>query len=532
MNKILLFALVLALAWWLRQWVRLKRRPLGLFLRLKGRLEEYVPWPLSVASGPDLRRIRTALLRAASDSQVRLLFVDLDDLAIGWAKAQELRKLLTDFSSSGKPVVAYLNNADEKVYYVASAANEIYASPTSFLEITGLSVETAHLKGVFDKLGVEAQIETEGKYKGADEMFTRTSMSEELRESMTALLEEIFQEFVRAGAISRGKTEQAFRALVDRGPFSASGAMEEGLIDGSLYKDEVTDAQEELLGGPLLWIPAEQFGRWKRCLQRLLPGRPKLAILYADGVIHSGSGAFASESTGISPDSFSRVVRSVMKDRRYKGMLVRINTPGGTVTASDALRYELIRAKSRFPVVISMSDVSASGGYYLCTAADRVLAYPCTLTGSIGVVWGKFSVQGLLNRIGIGTDRLSLGKRAGMNSPFKPYTEEEQQVLSKHMKSVYDDFVDKVARGRGLSREAAERAAEGRAWTGLAAKELGLVDELGGIEEALQCLARLSGGTTPSDFKQVHISLKSFWSGLPFWARPISSVFGSFRHFR
>jgi len=447
---------------------------------------------------------------------VRLLLVDLEDLSIGWGKAQEMRGLIQSFAESGKPVVIHMGSVEEKTYYIASAASEVYVSPSCLLNITGLSVEMAYFKEALDRLGVEAQMGTQGRYKGADEIFTRTAMSDETREATSALIEGIFEEFLRASAQSRGKTPQEFRELVDRGPLSSSEALEAGMIDGVLYRDEVVEAWDELLGETPLWIPAERYGRGSRFLECFHWRRPKLAILYADGLIHGGAGPIFGESTGIGPEPFARAMAPLLRDRRFKGLLIRLDTPGGTVSASDELRHELAKVRSRMPVVVSMSDVSASGGYYLCTAADRILAHPLTLTGSIGVVWGKFHLQRLLERLGVGTDGLSIGKRSNMNSLFKPYTEEDQEVLSRHMSMVYNDFVSKVAQGRKMSLQDAEKAAEGRVWTGLDGQRVGLVDELGGMEEAIQCLARLAK-VSPQSVRQVHISLKPLFSGFPFW---------------
>jgi protease-4 len=453
-----------------------------LYLRLEGEVPEQPPSDFGsfLEKRPaSLRTLMQSLDRAAADPKVRAVVVRVSILPdSGWGKVQELRDAITRFRKSGKPAYAHLEMSGNKEYYLATACTKIYAVPTALLDVTGLASEVMFFRNTLDKLGVQAQFEGVGKYKNAPNQFTETGFTEAHREQMEALLDSVYAQYVEAIASARGKTPDEVQAIVDAGPYEGRDALKAGLVDELLYEDQIEER-----------LKAERItpGRYVRAATGFaFDGRPKVALVYAVGDIMSGesqSGPLGSEMAG--SDTVAGAIRAARKDDSIKAIVLRVDSPGGSGTASDVIWREVSLARRKKPVVVSMGDVAASGGYYISMSSDAIVAQPATITGSIGVFGGKFSIHGLYEKMGITKEILTRGERSAMFSEYRPWTDEERERVRTLMVSFYRDFVDKVAQGRKKSFEDVDAVAQGRVWTGSDALEHGLVDRLGGMDVAL-----------------------------------------------
>jgi protease-4 len=453
-----------------------------LYLRLEGEVPEQPPSDFGsfLEKRPaSLRTLMESLDRAATDPKVRAVVVRVSVLPdSGWGKVQELRDAITRFRKSGKPAYAHLEISGNKEYYLATACTKIYAVPSALLDVTGLHSEVMFFRNTLDKLGVEAQFEGVGKYKNAPNQFTETGFTEAHREQMEALLDSIYAQYIAAIASARGKTADEVQAIVDAGPYEGRDALQAGLVDELLYEDQIEER-----------LKAEKItpGRYVRAASGFgIDGRPKVALVYAVGDIAPGesqNGPLGSEMAG--SDTVAGALRDARKDESIKAIVLRVDSPGGSGTASDVIWREVALARRSKPVVVSMGDVAASGGYYISMSSDAIVAQPATITGSIGVFGGKFSIHGLYDKIGITKEILTRGQHSAMFSEYRPWTDEERDRIRTLMVSFYRDFVGKVAQGRKQSYEDIDAVAQGRVWTGSDALQHGLVDRLGGMDVAL-----------------------------------------------
>jgi protease-4 len=426
-----------------------------------------------------LRAVVESLDRGAIDPKVKAVVLRVSTLSdSGWGKVQELRDAIGRFRKSGKPAYAHLEFCGNREYYLATACSKIYAVPTAILDVSGLAAEVTFFKGALDKLGVEAQFEGVGKYKNAPNQLTETGFTGPHREQMEALLDSLFGQFVSAIATSRGKTEDEARALVDGGPYDGARALEAGLVDELLYADE--------LEGRLKGAERVTPGRYVKSSRGWsLDGRPKLALIYAVGDIVSGESQSGFAGDYVGSETVARAIRQARKDASVRAIVLRIDSPGGSGTASDVMWREVALARKAKPVIMSMGDVAASGGYYLAMGGDAIVAEPGTITGSIGVFGGKISLRGLYDKLGLSKEIITRGRNAALFSSYRPWTDEERQTFRKIMTSFYDEFVEKAASGRGKTRDEIHAVAQGRVWTGAEALRVGLVDRLGGLDVAV-----------------------------------------------
>jgi len=436
------------------------------------------------------------LIQAARrHKSVEALLLLLKNVSIGWAGIQEVHQELERFHAAGKRSLAYLETADNRSYFLACGAQQVYLPPSATLDLVGLRAEQFFFKNLLDYLGVEPQLFSLGKYKSAAEIFTRESMSKAHRSMLDSILTDLQGQLAEKVATRSGLTPQQVQQWIDQGPFTARQAAEKGLIDGSRYEDEV----EELLKGPdaaLRELPHAKLqvreGLFKRWFTFY---RPQIAYLVAEGVLTTA----APQPRGGRPptldlESLIQFLRDARKRKRVKAVVIRVNSPGGSAMASDLIRREIRLTDQKKPVIVSFGDVAASGGYYLATAARGILGMPATLTGSIGVISGKFNVQKLLNKLGVKVDGLDKGKRAGYLSPLRSFSEEEAQVIQDQMREFYEElFLKKVAESRKKSVEAVRKLAEGRVWTGAQAVENGLLDQIGGLVQAVEMAQREAG---------------------------------------
>jgi len=463
-----------------------------LILRIEGPVPEQAPvefpipfleqqTPLTVADYWDLLR------KAAVDSRIKAVVVEPRGVGAGWAKLQEIRNCLVEFRKSGKPLFVYLKAPGTREYYLATAADRIYIAPEEWLNVKGVRAELMYFRKTLDKIGVQAEIVHAGKYKDFGDTFTRTNMSEETREVMNSVLDEVYLHLVETLAKGRKKSAEQIRSAIDQGPFLAEQALRLGLVDGLIYEDQMFDELKKRLNAKeikklscrdYVKVPSSGLD---------LEGKQRIALLIGEGDILRGGGGDGMGADGeIYSDGFSKLLRQVGNDRLIRGVVVRINSPGGDSVASDEIWREMNLLSKKKPVVISMSDAAASGGYYISMTGDPVLAYPGTFTGSVGVVFGKINLRGLYDKLGITKDLLVRGKFADIDSDYRSLTDEERRKLREGIDDNYKTFVTRVAEGRKRKFEEIEPLAQGRVWLGSQAMQRGLVDELGGLDRAIE----------------------------------------------
>jgi protease IV len=442
-----------------------------------------------------MRSITRALRHAAADTKIRgvLLLGNLSPtgLGTGYAALREVRAALADFRASGKPVVAYLDYATTRDYYLASAANQVVIDPYGEIIMPGLASEPWFVGGAFEKYGIGIQVARVGKYKSYAESFTRTDMSPEAREELQKLLDDIWGTLVADMAKSRGLTASAIQATVDKeGLIKASVALDAGLVDKVAYRDEIIDKLKRDTGvtSATESFKQVQLGYYaKNSLSAPSFGGGEVAVVYAEGDIVEGEG----DQGDIGGAKFAREVRRLREDSSVKAIVLRVNSPGGSATAAETIQRELRLARKVKPVIVSMGSYAASGGYWISIFGDRIFAEPDTVTGSIGVFGIIPNIQKIANDHGVTFDSVKTGKFAdGLLTIARPRTDEEMAVFQKGVDWIYSQFVAKVAEGRKLSISRVEEIAQGRVWSGADAKRIGLVDEIGGLDAAIKYAAK------------------------------------------
>lgn len=473
-----------------------------LSLRVAGELPDYVPDDpfRKYFGGPDqsLSSLVLQFKKAKVDKRIKLIVLDVNMSSVGWGKAEEIREAIADFRTSGKPVYAYLEFGMNKEYYIATACDKIYVAPPGQLFINGLAADVMFFRGSLDKLGIYPDMYQIGKYKSAGDMFTQKQMTDAHREYINSLLDDLFGRYVDGIAKARGKSFDEVKALIDNAPYSAAKAKEAGLIDNVAYRDELENELKKQLGykeGDSLRtvkgttyedIEAESLG---------LDKGEKIAVVYATGDIGSGQSENSpSGSQSIGSDTVVKALKTAREDKTIKAIVIRVDSPGGSGLASDIIWRAVVAAKEKKPVVISMGDVAASGGYYISAGASKILAQPSTITGSIGVVAGKPVVRGFYDWLGISNEYVLRGKNAGMFRETEKFSPDERAKFEEWIKTTYyEDFVPKVAKGRNKDEAYIDSVAQGRVWTGSQGKDRGLVDEFGGLDRAVEVAKELAG---------------------------------------
>ncbi|TKJ34485.1 signal peptide peptidase SppA [bacterium (candidate division B38) B3_B38] len=433
------------------------------------------------------------LQTAAKDNEISGVILKISPLNSGLAKIQELRKGVIDFKRSGKFVLSFLETAGNKEYYLASAADEVCLVPVGDLNLTGLVTEVTFYRGFFDKWGMIPNFEHIGEYKSASDILTRKEMSPAHREATDSLLDSLYQSLLKDLA-QRNKLSnpQNAQELIDKGPFTAQEALEEGLVDQLLYEDQFYELVRQKNKGQLPLVTAKDYQRsavrppaWGR--------RPKIALIYATGTIATGDSFYAPlVGRVMGSKTICQAIRSARKNNSIKGIVFRIDSPGGSALASDIIWREVELTRGKKPFVVTMSDTAASGGYYIAMGADKIVAQPTTVTGSIGVISGKFDLRGLYDRLGINKEVITRGKNADLFSDYRSFSPEEKEILLKMIGNIYKNFVHKAALGREMTDEEIDSIGRGRVWTGEQAKGNGLVDELGGITEAVSLIKEMA----------------------------------------
>lgn len=470
-------------------------------LRLRGGIPEFVepdlPELLSFADGSpttDLYTVTEAIRFAADDDRVKALMIRGDGSWAGWAKAQEVRWAIQDFKESGKPVWAYLEVAGREDYYIASLADKVVMQPESYLDLKGLRIEVMFFKGTLDKLGIEADLIRSGKYKSAGEPFSRTDISPEWREVLDSSLDELYGQLLAGIAEGRGQDAEHWQGVLDDGPFTSPHAREIGLVDDILYIDAFRDQLSDAASvDDLNTLSVARYAA-----MALPPGRgaETVAILHANGPIVSGSSfdPFTGMRSYLGSDTFISQVNRLRRNDDVAGVILRVDSPGGDAIASDQMLRAVRRLAEEKPVVVSMSNVAASGGYYIAAAPEvPIIAYPGTQTGSIGVFTMMLNLRQMYDKLGITKEVLTRGRFAAIDSDYKPMSGPEREKLRAYVDAIYDTFLSRVAEARDEDVDAIHELAQGRVWIGSQALENGLVDELGGFRAAVAALKDAAG---------------------------------------
>jgi len=458
-----------------------------------------------------LRDMRERLEKAKKDDKVQAIVLQLRGLEIGRAKVNEFRTAIYKARQSGKRIIAQLEEADGPDYLVATACDEIIMPESGAFMVTGIRAEMTYMKGLFDKLGIQADFIQIGDFKGASESYTRTGMSPEFRQQFEKVIDDYYEQLVMTISESRKLDPQKVRELLDEGLLSAHKAKAAGLIDRLAYEDEMkADLTQRLkvdevallrdYAKPEVDTDFSGFSGMMKMMDLMLNGdkskKPsrnrKIAVIYAVGAItggDSGGGLFGGQSVG--SDTLVKALREAEEDPKTLGIVLRVDSPGGSATASDLIWRQLKQSKK--PVVASMGDTAASGGYYISVGCQKIFAEPGTLTGSIGVVGGKLAMKGLLDKVGVTTDVISRGKNSGVMSSIHPFSDSERNTWKSVMTECYDQFKQKVAAGRKMDVNKVHELAQGKLYSGRMAKQVGLVDEIGTLEDAIAAVKVMAG---------------------------------------
>ena len=448
----------------------------------------------------DLYDVKRALQKAAVDDRIDGVWLQLRGIQADWGTLHEIREALRAYKESGKPLVASSGEymMAESDYFLASIADSVYASSEAFFEFNGFYLEVMYYRGLLEKLDVEPEIIRAGKYKAAVEPLLRDDLSEENEAQLSALLESHNTLFLDAIAESRGRPATDVQRLTEDPAFiTAAEAYEAGLLDGLLFEDEVEARLKKRLGydedKALRRVNLEAYINVPDAQAGLETGNEgQIAVIYAVGTIMSGKSGTGSGVVGSA--TFNKAMRQARKNRRVKAIVLRINSPGGSASASDAMWREIDLTAKEKPVIVSMGDLAASGGYWIATAADTIVADPQTLTGSIGVFGVLFNIGGALDsKLGITTDRVRTSAYADMFSGMRPLAPQERALLEQAISATYQQFLQKVADSRGLDIEAVDEIGQGRIWSGQQALDLGLVDVLGDLDTAIAIAAEKAG---------------------------------------
>jgi protease-4 len=459
---------------------------------------------LSFRSNPSLQETVVAIRKAKDDSRVVAIKATLSNPGLGLAQTQEIRDAIAEFRSSGKPAYLFSETMGEgdghlSTYYLAAAFSNIWVQPSGTVGIAGIGTEAFFLKNVLERFGIKGNFVTRGEYKSAPEIFTNTTMSPANREETRALLGSWFEQMVAGIASDRKLSADAVRAVIDEGPQQARDALAKGLIDKLAYRDEFDDAMKKQLAG----ATSMKLSRYADLTPATAAsgGDKRIALIHAIGEIDrvdTSEGPFGSQ-TGIHADKMTKAIRKAADDRHISAILLRVDSPGGSYVASDTIWREVVRAKEKGkPVVVSMGDTAASGGYFIAMPADRIFASPATVTGSIGVFTGKFVIGEALNKLDINRESITFGESAGMFSATSEFSPKDIARLNRALDMTYADFTGKAAQGRGKTVEEIDKVARGRVWSGADAIKAGLVDELGGFLKALD-YTKTKIGLKPTD---------------------------------
>ncbi|PKP38350.1 MAG: signal peptide peptidase SppA [Bacteroidetes bacterium HGW-Bacteroidetes-14] len=430
--------------------------------------------------------------KAATDNAIKFIYMNVTNLNAGISHIEEVRSALVRFRESGKPIIAYADNFSQPAYYLATAADKIYMNPGGMAPLTGLSMSSLFFKDLLDKAGLEVQLIRHGKFKAAAEQFISNKMSPENREQIQSYIDAVWKTWVDDISAARGITPERINQMADNLELhSASKALEANIVDGLMYKDKLVDTLAKLFGveneKDLKMISSTDYS--KATYKVNLKEKNKIAIIYADGEIVMGK-----SDENIASDSFIEHISKVRKDSTIKAVVFRVNSPGGSAQSSDIIDRELALLREKKPVIISMGDYAASGGYWIAAKADKIITNNTTLTGSIGVFSMALNIQkGLKQHLHINAETVTTNRYSDLMSGYRALQDKEVAFIQAAIEEIYTDFINLVAEGREMTAEKVDEIAQGRIWSGLDAIKIGLADERGGLKEALNAAAGISG---------------------------------------
>jgi protease-4 len=468
------------------------------------------------------------LNRALDDETVTGVYVDMKSPRLGWAQIEELRNLFLTFREKGKPVVFHLDLlSGNGSYYLASSGNEVAMSRVDDLVLTGLLAQVTFVKGTLEKLGITADVEHAGKYKSASDLLTRDSISAYNREEINKLLDDIFLRFSDDIAQSRGFSPDSLKTAIDNAPLTSEEAAKYGLIDKVLYPDEIDGWLE------VIFKTRCSMGFREYSLRQPYPEEwgepPQIAVIPVEGTLMPGkSGEIPLWGRTIGADDLMGAIKYARKSNHIKAVVLRLDTPGGSGLEADLLHHELKLLAEKKPLIVSMSNEAASAGYYLASAGDYIYAEPTTLTGSIGVIYGKLDLSGLREKIGFNTYLFKRGENADFFSMSTGFSKQQREKMQNQLDLMYREFVQVVAEGRGLSFGYVDSIAQGRVWSGYAARDLALIDEFGGLWDSVQKARQMAGMAEKRvelvNFPKRPFSFIDLWHDLEIGAQAVKSI--------
>lgn len=452
---------------------------------------EGLPSVLGGSSKIGLDDILTSIKYAKTDDRIKGIFMEVTDLNTGMATSEELRNSLIDFKTSGKFIISYSDYYSQSAYYLSSVADKIYVNPQGGVEFKGLAAELIFIKGTLEKLGVEPQIIRHGKFKSAIEPLINDKMSEsnrlQTRTYISALWNKMLDGISKSRKISKADLQNIANGLLLT---DSKAAVDYKFVDGMKYKDEVLDMLKEKTGSKAIdKIEFVSLGNYVKVSKPTTGDRnKKVAVIFAEGSIVDGKG----DDGSIGSTTLSRQLRSARLDDKIKAVVLRVNSPGGSALASDVIWREVLLLKKTKPVIVSMGNVAASGGYYISCAADTIVAQPNTITGSIGVFGVLWNAKGLTEKLGVSVDTVKTGAMADLGTASRAMTEPERKYIQNQIEMIYDVFITKVSTGRKMSKADVDSIGQGRVWSGVDAKRIGLVDVLGGMDVAIGIAAKMA----------------------------------------
>jgi protease-4 len=456
-----------------------------LVVRIEGEIPEQIPQNSlqDVFNGPSttVTDITEGIERARTDPHITGLEVLLGETDMSMGKIQEIRDRIAAFSLARKFSVGYLEFATNQSYYLASACQTLIMLPKSEFHLRGMMASTTFLRGTFDKLGIYPDFLHIGEYKNATNVYTEKKFTAAHREATKDLVDDWYAQFVRGIAASRNLKPEEVEKIIAAGPYNSDAAPAVGLVDRMAYGDDVRNIVDQKNHG---YDRRVSLHRYLDQSEKFSAN--KIAVIYAVGEIvpgRSSASPFGDEMMG--SDTLAQQFRRARADDFVKAVVVRVDSPGGVAFSSEVIRHELELTKAVKPVVVSMSDVAASGGYWLAMSANRIIAEPGTITGSIGVLMGKFNLQGLYEKLGLSTDLVATTENSTLEYPLQNFTPAQRESVLRNMRETYSDFLQGVAAGRHMKVQDVDKIAQGRVWTGERARKLGLVDELGGLHTAI-----------------------------------------------
>lgn len=430
--------------------------------------------------------------RAASDSRIKFIYMNVNQINAGISHIEEIREALIRFRESGKPVIAYADNYSQGAYYLASAADKVYLNPAGTATLTGLSMSPLFFKDLLDKTGVEVQLIRHGKFKAAAEQFISNKMSEENKEQLQAYISSVWNGWTQAISESRGIPAEKIDLLADNLELAnAKDVLDAGLVDELLYKDQLTKNLVNLFGveeeKDLKIISSSAYSKASKKTD--FKQKNKVAVLYANGDIIMGK-----SDENIASDTFQELISKINKDSTIKAVVLRVNSPGGSAQSSDIIERELALLRENKPVVVSMGDYAASGGYWIASNADKIFTGNSTLTGSIGVFSMVINAQKAMNKhLHIYSNSVNTNKHSDIMSGYRPLNNEEIEFIRGGVEEIYSDFIELVSKGRAISIEGVDSVGQGRIWSGADALKIGLADEKGGLVDAINSAAAMAG---------------------------------------